>query len=562
MQSNPHLNLTLTLFLHRERNSIAMKFCLLRSERWRRQGVHLFKSIDMLADQGNGAAAIAVDPPVSAFAMPEIFTSMLDDWREKFAHTDWVPDLGRDIGSLTWLRGLVTLTLLCGVAISCLPDFGPIKGHQNAALTGSRADQARSQTIAPLAYGSDTGVRMAATDAVRPLAQSPERPSIELVATLGRGDSLRRVLQRAGVANAEARKVTDLVSNAVTLDEIKPGTKIDVTLGRRPAKNQPRPLDQLAFRARFDLNLEVLRNGDQLKLNRKPIVVDDTPLRIKGVVGSSLYRSARAAGAPAEAVQKYLQVIGKKMSVSRDIRSTDEFDIILGYRRAETGEVEVGNLLYAGIERDGKAKAQMVRWSSGGRVNWFEASGVGQSSGELVRPTSGRKTSGYGMRRHPILRYKRMHSGLDFGGGYGAPIYAVTDGKVTFAGRKGGYGKFVKIKHSGGLASGYAHMSRIAVSNGRRVRKGQIIGYIGSTGLSTGPHLHYELYRNGRTINPNSVKFVQRSELGGRELRRFKSELQRLKTVTPGAALGTLKSVSNNSKKQREISRLNKASIS
>ena len=539
-----------------------MNFCLSRRERWHRQGVHLFKSIDMLADQGNGAAAIAVDPRASSFAVPETLTGAVDNWREELTHVDWVPDLGRDIGSFTWFRGLITLTLLCGVAISCLPDFGPIKGHQNAALTGSRADQARSQTIAPLAYGSDTGIRMAATDAVRPLAQSPERPSIELVATLGRGDSLRRVLQRAGVAQKEAREVTDLVSSAVTLGDIKPGTKIDVTLGRRPGKNQPRPLDQLAFRARFDLNLEILRNGDTLKLNRKPIMVDNTPLRIRGVVGSSLYRSARAAGAPAEAVQKYLQVIGKKMSVSRDIRSTDEFDIILDYRRAETGEVEVGNLLYAGIERDGKAKAQMLKWTSGGRSNWFEASGVGQSRGELVRPTRGRRTSNYGMRRHPILRYKRMHSGLDFGGGYGAPIYAVTDGKVSFAGRKGGYGKFVKIKHSGGLASGYAHMSRIAVSNGRNVRKGQIIGYIGSTGLSTGPHLHYELYRNGRTINPNSVKFVQRAELGGRELKRFKSELQRLQKVTPGAALGTLKSASSNKKKQREINRLSKASVS
>ncbi|CAN0598902.1 unnamed protein product, partial [Laminaria digitata] len=172
---------------------------------------------------------------------------------------------------------------------------------------------------------------MAATDAVRPLAESPERPSIELVATLGRGDSLRRVLQRAGVASDEAVQVNDLIGGAVSLGDIRPGTKIDVILGRRPAKNQARPLDQLAFRARFDLNLEIVRDGDRLKLNRKPIMVDDTPLRIKGTVGSSLYRSARAAGAPSEAVQKYLQVIGSKMSVSRDIRSGDQFDIILSY---------------------------------------------------------------------------------------------------------------------------------------------------------------------------------------------------------------------------------------
>ncbi len=520
--------------------------------------MRLFKSIDDIAVQGQGAAAIAGGGALPPAEPATAFREKLDHWHDQLSEVDWVPDLGQDIGSPSWFRGLATLTLLCGVAISCLPDFGPIEGYQPTPLTGHKADHARTQMIAPIAYGSDTGIRMAATDAVRPLAESPERPSITLQATLGRGDSLRRVLQRAGVASAEARQVTRMVAGTLPLNDIKPGTKIDVVLGRRPDKNEARPLDQLAFRARFDLNLEVVREASGLKLKRKPIMVDDTPLRIRGVVGSSLYRSARAAGAPAAAVQKYLQVIGKKMSVSRDIRSSDEFDIILSYRRAETGEVEVGQLIYAGLERDGKPKAQLLNWQTGGRSNWFEASGVGQSSGELARPTNGRITSGYGMRRHPILRYRRMHSGIDFGGGYGAPIYAVTDGTVTFAGRKGGYGKFVKLKHAGGLGSGYAHMSRIAVRNGARVRKGQIIGYIGSTGLSTGPHLHYELYRNGRTINPRSVRFTQRAQLGGRELRNFKAELRRLKEVEPGAALGSLKSASAESEPEREINRLNK----
>ena len=200
----------------------------------------------------------------------------------------------------------------------------------------------------------------------------------------------------------------------------------------------------------------------------------------------------------------------------------------------------------------------MLKWQSGGRTNWFEASGVGQSNGELARPTNGRITSSYGRRRHPILRYMRMHSGMDFGGGYGAPIYAVTDGTVVHAGRKGGFGNYVKLEHGGGLASGYGHMSRIAVSNGRRVRRGQIIGYIGSTGLSTGPHLHYELYRGGRPIDPRSVKFVERAQLGGQELRRFKGELQKLQRVEPGVALKALKSTSAQAEPEREINRLNK----
>jgi murein DD-endopeptidase MepM/ murein hydrolase activator NlpD len=544
--------LTLTIFLHREWRSEWCKFILLHHH-----GVRLFKSIDNIAIEGPGAAAIAADAPLPDLGHGRTWREYYEHWFDRLSEVDWVPDLGMDIGSLSWFRGLASLGLLCSVALSCLPNFGPIEGHRTDPLTGHRADQARSQMIAPLAYGSDTGVRMAATDAVRSLAESPERPSIALVATLGRGDSLRRLLQRAGVANGEAKEVDGLIAGTLSARDIKPGTKFEVILGRRPGKNMARPLDQLAFRARFDLSLEVQRDGDRLKLIRKPILVDDTPLRITGIVGSSLYRSARAAGAPASAVQKYLQIIGKKMSISRDIRSTDEFDIILSYRRAETGEVEVGDLIYAGLDRSGKPKAQMLSWKTGGRSHWFEASGVGQSSGVLARPTGGRITSGYGMRRHPILRYKRMHSGLDFGGGYGAPIYAVTDGRVIFSGRKGGLGKFVKIQHRGGLASGYAHMSRIAVSNGRTVRKGQIIGYIGSTGLSTGPHLHYELYRRGRAINPRSVKFVERAQLGGRELRRFKSELQRLKQVKPGAALGALKSASS-ANPDREINRLNK----
>ncbi len=493
---------------------------------------------------------------------PSGWRDTLTDWRYRLADVDWVPDLGVDIGSQSWFRGVGTLVLLCGTTLSQLPDFGPINGEQRRPLTGSEADFAQTQTIMPLAFGSDTGASMGATDAVAPLAASPERPSIELTATLGQGDSLRRVLQRAGVAGDEAGRVTDMIAGAVSLGDIKSGTKIAIILGRRTAKNQPRPLDRLAFRARFDLNVEVARIDDSLRLKRIPIMVDDTPLRIRGVVGSSIFRSARAAGAPSVAVQKYLQVLGQKMSVSRDIRSTDEFDIILGYRRSETGEVEVGELLYAGIERGGKPRTQLLKWTSEGRTHWFEASGVGQSQGELTRPTNGGITSGFGMRRHPILRYLRMHSGVDFGGGYGAPIYAVTDGRVEIAGRKGGYGNFVKINHGDNLASGYGHMSRIAVRAGSYVRKGQIIGYIGSTGLSTGPHLHYELYRGGRPINPMSVKFVTRAQLSGSELRRFQSELNRLKKVTPGAALGSLKTAGSErsqSSGNSELDRLNRA---
>ena len=460
--------------------------------------------------------------------------------RERLSDIEWTPDLGQDIGSAKWFRGLATMVSLGAISLFFWPGFEPIAAAPVTQMSDANMDEFRSQSIAPLAFGADTGRKMRATDAVIALKESPERPSINLAATMGRGDSFARVLQRSGVGGGEASKIADLLSDVMMLSDVKPGTRLDIVLGRREARNEARPVDSLAFRARFDLNVEIARVGDQLQLKQMPIIVDETPLRIRGKVGSSLYRSARAAGAPPKAIQAYLRAIGTKMSVSRDLRSTDEFDIIVDYKRAETGETETGDLIFAGLQRGDKDKAQLLRWTMGGKSQWFEADGVGESQGELARPVNGSISSSFGMRRHPILGYRRMHSGLDFKAGRGQPIYAASDGVVAYAGRKGGYGKFVKINHSGNLASGYAHMSRIAVSSGRRVQRGQIIGYVGSTGLSTGPHLHYELYRGGRTINPLSVRFTTRATLSGKDLRDFKGKLERLKRIEPGAALRSL----------------------
>jgi murein DD-endopeptidase MepM/ murein hydrolase activator NlpD len=478
-------------------------------------------------------------------------------WRERLAQLDLAPDLGENIGSVRWFRGLGTLTLLSVAALALLPDFGPIYGPQPSIATEAEFEEARAQMIMPIAYGSDSGKRMAATDAVVALAGSPERPRIELTAALGRGDSFVRVLQRAGVGGNEANDVANMVSGVASLSDIEPGTPINIVLGKRSAQNQPRPLESVAFRARFDLNLAINREAGALRLSREPIMVDDTPLRIRGTVGSQgIYRSARAAGAPASAIQDYLKVISGRMPLSA-VRATDEFDIIIAYKRAETGEIKVGNLLYAGVDRDGKSPVQMLKWTNGDSSQWFEASGVGESKGALSRPVNGAVTSGFGGRRHPILGYMRMHSGLDFKASYGQPIFAVTDGVVAYAGRKGGYGNFVQLNHGGGLASGYGHMSRIAARAGSRVRRGQIIGYVGSTGLSTGPHLHYELYRNGRAVNPNSIKFTQRAQLGGSDLARFKGTLQRLKSVKAGAALAPLRTQPKSTDEpKREIDRL------
>jgi murein DD-endopeptidase MepM/ murein hydrolase activator NlpD len=157
-------------------------------------------------------------------------------------------------------------------------------------------------------------------------------------------------------------------------------------------------------------------------------------------------------------------------------------------------------------------------------------------------PVVGRMTSGFGMRRHPLLGYSRFHKGLDFGAPQGAPIVAATDGVVSFAGPHGGHGNYVMINHGGGMATAYAHMSRIAARPGQRVAQGQVIGYVGSTGLSTGPHLHYEVYKNGVAIDPRSISFITTAQLSGNSLRQFRAKLANLLSVRPGAAQAPVQS--------------------
>ena len=497
----------------------------------------MYQFTDLSSASASGAVALGGE--AASFrritARPS-FGQKADALRARAGDFDLVVDLGQRIGSGEWLRGFATCAALCYAAWSLTPSFGAIPGAAPAPLPDSQFEEARALAIAPLAYGGDTGRRMAPTDAVEALPESPERPIIDLRATLGRGDGFARVLERAGVGGAEAARIAAMIGEVVPSEDIRPGTIMDLTLGRRPNRMVARPLDKLTFRARFDLRVEMQRVNGQLALNAIPIAVDETPLRIQGRVGASLYRSARAAGVPARIVESYIRALTSQISVPSGVSSDDRFDIIIEHRRAATGETETGRLLYAGLDRSGRSDLQLMQWNSGGNTQWFEASGVGRESGGLMQPVPGRITSNYGLRMHPILRYARMHRGLDFRASYGTPILAAADGRVSGAGWAGGYGRQVRLAHANGLATSYSHMSRIAVSRGATVRRGQVIGYVGSTGLSTGPHLHYEMYRNGATINPRSVRFTQRATLSGSELASFRTRLRSLLGTPVGSA--------------------------
>lgn len=456
----------------------------------------------------------------------------LEQLRATAAQIDWVPDLGTQIGSRVWWRGVATCAALCGTAFALAPPLTqPLLGRAAPPLTGTDREEARAQMIAPLAWGADTGRHMASNDLVRPLSEAPERPIERRTATVGTGDSLGSMLQRAGLSERDSQDAVALVATAVPLGDLKSGTQIPLTLGRRPNRSVARPLEALTLRARFDLALDVRRVGDRLVLDRHAIAVDDTPLRITGAVGSSLYRSARAAGVPIRAVESYIKAISSKVAVGQ-IDSNDTYDLIVERQRAATGETQLGKLLFAGLGQRAH-KTQLVQWNDG---TWYDANGgQAERQGQFTMPVSmARVTSSFGMRFHPLLGFSRMHKGIDIGTAWGTPVHAPADGVIAFAGRSGGYGNYLKMAHGGSIVTCYGHLSRFAVRAGQRVSRGQVIAYSGNSGLSTGPHLHWEVLRGGVAVNPRGFSFSSVATLSGEQLRAFRAKVAGLLAVTPG----------------------------
>jgi murein DD-endopeptidase MepM/ murein hydrolase activator NlpD len=225
------------------------------------------------------------------------------------------------------------------------------------------------------------------------------------------------------------------------------------------------------------------------------------PLRIRGHVGDGLYWSLRAAGASPQVAAQYLAALATEIDVG-EVGPSDGFDLVLGADR---------QLLYAGLSRAMSSSLQLVRWSANGQAKWINAANAERpapSVGGLMMPANGPVTSYFGYRYHPILHFSRFHAGLDIGAGWGSPIVAAADGQVIGAGWAGGYGREVQIAHGGGIVSLYGHMSEIVAQPGSFVRAGQLIGYVGSSGLSTGPHLHFEVRQGGNPVNPLGVRLV------------------------------------------------------
>ncbi len=436
-------------------------------------------------------------------------------------------DLAEDLFSARWWQGATTLALLSGTAGLLAPRAEPLVAAPTGQPSAAEAREYRDIGIRSIDAGSRSGPRMVASDKVETLLIAPERAQIELGMRIGAGDRIDALLIRSGAVPLDAMRAAQLVRGAAPRG-IDPGTAISVRLGAREPGGL-RSIERVAFRAGLDLDLVITRGAQGLVASATRIAIDARPRRIRGRVGDGLYWSLRASGVTPQAAADYLKALATKLDVGADLGPDDRFDLIIAHRRAATGEEQGGPLLYAGIDRIGGGAIQMLKWTLGGRTAWFDAASLSQvSSTALAWPVSGPITSGFGMRYHPILHFARMHKGIDFGVRWGSPIVASADGVVSRAGWAGGYGRQVRLAHGGGVATSYSHMSRMVVEPGAIVRQGQLIGYVGTSGLSTGAHLHYETYRGGVAVNPRNVRFSGAAAIDPGEAARFKARLAQL----------------------------------
>jgi len=361
---------------------------------------------------------------------------------------------------------------------------------------------------------------------------------VDQVVRVGRGETLIQLLTDAGITAGEAHAAILALSEVFQPRSLKAGQDVHISL-------LPDGVDETGRLVSVSIQESVERDVNVSRGSDGSFVASaiDRPLVRSiegraGVIETSLYVAGEADGVPPPVMAEVIRAFSYDVDFQRDIQPGDGYEIVYEQYRDEEGlPAKEGGILFATLMLSGKPLVIYGFETGDGRHDYYNGKGESVRKALLRTPIDGaRITSGFGVRRHPILGFSRMHKGIDFGARTGTPIYAAGDGVVQEAGRKGGYGNYVRIRHNGSYATAYAHMSRFAkgIRTGRRVDQGQVIGYVGSTGRSTGPHLHYEVMINGRQINPMSVKLPTGRKLDGKELERFQTERARIDGVRQG----------------------------
>jgi murein DD-endopeptidase MepM/ murein hydrolase activator NlpD len=365
-------------------------------------------------------------------------------------------------------------------------------------------------------------------------------------ARIERGENFVDALKRAGVRSEDRNTAAAAFGKLYNLRTLRPGQELLLTLAE-PSQtifqvvaegHEPHAhLLSLAFRPDATTRILLDRAADGTFAAKKSATAMTTRLAsVSGRIDGSLYLSAKRVGAPDKVIADLASVFAYDVDFQREIFGGDEFEAIFEARYDENGVlVEAGDIVFGRLKWRGRSKEKgyylFASKDGGARADYFDRAGESAKRLLMKTPIDGaRLSSGFGTRRHPISGYNRQHKGVDFAAPRGTPIKAAGDGVVERADRYGGYGNYVRIRHAQGYKTAYAHMSGFAkgLRTGKRVEQGDIIGYVGSTGASTGPHLHYEVLLNNAQINPQKLKIATGVALAGADLARFKAERDRI----------------------------------
>lgn len=371
------------------------------------------------------------------------------------------------------------------------------------------------------------------------LAADMAREPRELRIRINRGENFVDALKRAGVSPVDANEAAYAFGEYQNLRRLLPGQELALTLGWRNqtlfelASSHAEPQAQLLgleFRAGPENRILLHRaaNGEILA-EKKTVPLTTRVMSIAGQINGSLYLSAKHVGAPDQIIADLADAFSYDVDFQREIFGGDEFEAIFEVNYDDRGKmVSVGDILYARLKWRGRSREKgYYRFAEDGEHSDFYDA-TGQSAKRLLMKTpidGARLSSGFGTRKHPILGYRRAHKGVDFAAPRGTPIKAAGDGVVERANRYGSFGNYVKIRHANGYETAYAHLNGFArgMRAGKHVRQGDIIAYVGTTGRSTGPHLHYEVHLHGKAVNPQRLKIrTTGKKLHGEALDRFK----------------------------------------
>ena len=327
------------------------------------------------------------------------------------------------------------------------------------------------------------------------------------------GDSLVGIFKRLNLNVAEAIRISKL-PQATPLISLRTGPYLKIQRdGEALLTLQYQP------NTRTILRIEAQEVGFVAKIVERTF--ESTQREITAEITDSLYRSARRAGIPEPVIYRIARIFQWELDFGRDIKPGDMLTVIYEERSLNGQKVGNGPILAARLENDGIIRQAIRYVNADGDAAYYTPDGKSLQRAFLRSPVAGRQvTSGFSYNRlHPILKVRRPHLGVDYGAPRGTPIVATADGKVIRASRKGGYGKTIILRHGQDYRTLYAHLSRYAkgVRKGKWVKKGQIIGYVGSTGLSTGPHLHYEIHVAGKARNPESFRLPRAASVGRKE---------------------------------------------